>query len=63
MRKFEFFVIEMPVNKDGNGPEIDESKVVETRWQIWDCGSFYCEAEYSTKEEALYRCDLLNQSI
>lgn len=29
-------VIPMPLNKDGEGPEMDPNKVVETVWELWD---------------------------
>ncbi len=61
MSRSEYFVVEMPLNAYGFGPEMDDSKVIETRFQIWDSSSFYCVAEYTSKEEADYECSRLNQ--
>lgn len=31
-----FYVMEMPVNEDGDGPEMEKEKVFQTLWEIWD---------------------------
>lgn len=31
-----YFIIEMPVNKEGKGPEMDDRKVVATYWEVWN---------------------------
>lgn len=30
------FVMPMPLNADGNGPEMDPEKVVSTNYEVWD---------------------------
>lgn len=31
-----FFVVEMPINADGQGPEMDPAKVQMTLWEVWN---------------------------
>ena len=31
-----FYVTEMPINKYGDGPEMDEKMVKQVLWEIWD---------------------------
>jgi hypothetical protein len=31
-----YFVIKMPLNAEGKGPECDPAKVVKNTWEIWD---------------------------
>jgi hypothetical protein len=31
-----FYVIEMPFNERGQGPETDPAKVVAISWEVWD---------------------------
>ena len=30
------YVMEMPLNADGGGPEMDEDKVVKVTFEVWD---------------------------
>jgi hypothetical protein len=47
-----FFVIQIMMNEDGQGPEMDPAKVVSTSWEVWDCLNLtIC----STNDEALAR--------
>lgn len=43
--------MEIPLNKQGEGPEMDYDKIVKTVWQIWDA-NFATIAEHSSEEEA-----------
>lgn len=31
-----FYVVEMPFNEAGQGPEMDPAKVAGTSWEVWD---------------------------
>lgn len=31
-----FFVVEMPLNAEGHGPEMDPTKVAGVDWEVWD---------------------------
>jgi hypothetical protein len=31
-----YLVVPIPLNEDGAGPEMDESRVVKTEWEVWD---------------------------
>lgn len=31
-----FFVIDMPFNAEGHGPEMDPAKVAGIAWEVWD---------------------------
>jgi len=33
---FPVYVVTMPLNADGEGPEMDETKVINTQYEIWD---------------------------
>lgn len=57
------FVIPMPLNREGNGPEMDPNLIWEVRWQVWDSDTFECLAEYPSQEEAVYQAELLNASL
>lgn len=53
-----YFVVEMPLNAEGNGPEMDPEKMVETIYCILDM-DFLPVAKYKTEAEAEYHCDKL----
>lgn len=55
-----YFVVRMPLNRDGEGPEMDEDKVVEVIYEVWD-DAFQHVSSYSTEEEASHHCNILNQ--
>lgn len=54
-----FIVIPMTVNADGQGPEMDEDKVVKVYWQVWDALN-QTVMEYEDEGDAMNFCDLLN---
>lgn len=45
------YIIPMPINKDGEGPEMDENKVVKILYEVWDY-DFITLAQFETEEEA-----------
>jgi len=55
-----YFVIDMPVNSNGDGPEMDKEKITKIYWQIWD-ENFQFISAYETKEEADYQCSIMNE--
>lgn len=54
-----YFVVDMPLNAEGNGPEMNPSLVTEVLWEIWD-ETFQLIASYATKTEADHQCIILN---
>lgn len=54
-----FYVVEMPYNSEGQGPEMDPSKVVGTHYEIWDQILLTC-TQFSDKDEADRVCKDLN---
>lgn len=54
-----FMVVPMPVNKDGDGPEMDESLVVETRYEVWD-SVFQTLHDFDNIVEAQQMADKMN---
>lgn len=54
-----FYVVTMPVNKEGHGPEMDESKVVVTYYEVWD-QSFLSVGSFTTRDRAFAICNVLN---
>lgn len=58
-------VVSMPLNKDGQGPEMDKTKVVETKYQVWD-SLHVTIAEFNTKDEAIdftQQCNMTQLNI
>jgi len=53
-----YFVIPIPLNKEGKGPEMDPKKVVETDWEIWD-EELVCISSHPTEEVAIAERDRL----
>lgn len=53
-----YSILNMPLNADGNGPEMDPSKVVKTIWQILDA-EFTTISEHDAKHEAEDKLDWL----
>lgn len=54
-----FYVVPMPINAEGHGPEMDQTKVVKTEYEIWDqlyMTYFICD----TKSQAESKCLELN---
>lgn len=51
LRLGKYFIIEMPVNEDGNGPEMDPDKVVKIYYEIWD-ENYLTHGSYDSREEA-----------
>lgn len=45
------FVVEMPFNEDGNGPEMDTDKIVSIDYQVWDI-DYICRGSFDTRQEA-----------
>jgi len=45
------FISPMPINADGDGPEMNEALVVKTLYQVWDY-DFFCIKEFDTQLEA-----------
>jgi len=54
-----FYVVEMPFNAAGHGPEMDPAEVVGTAWEIWD-GLNLALATANTEEIARLICQRLN---
>lgn len=46
-----YCVVCMPLNEDGNGPEIDPSRVAKNVWEVWD-SMFATVATFDSQEEA-----------
>jgi hypothetical protein len=47
-----FYVVPMPLNEQGHGPETDPAEVVVTTWEVWDCLTL---AVCTTSDEAIAR--------
>lgn len=56
-----FFVVPMPVNKHGFGPEMDPAKVQHTSYEVWNVHNLSL-GSYLTKELAQFVADALNAS-
>ena len=54
-----FFVIPMPVNKHGSGPEMDPAKVLQTSYEVWN-GHNLSLGSYPSKALAQFVADALN---
>jgi hypothetical protein len=54
-----FFVVPIPFNAAGHGPEMDPAEVVGTAWEIWD-GLNLALATASTEEIARLIAQRLN---
>lgn len=53
-----YFVVDMPLNEDGNGPEMNSEKVTYTLYEIWDL-NFEAVAAFRYKDEAEEYCEEL----
>ena len=62
MYKYEapFTVVEMPINREGKGPEMDQSKVVKVIFQVWDSNNATFK-EFNSEARAEYICRKLNK--
>lgn len=56
-----YFIVPIPVNADGDGPEMDPEKVTSIVYEIWD-EDFITVFTTTSKEEAQKECDILNES-
>lgn len=53
-----YMVLPMPINENGQGPEMDTTKVVKTVYQVWD-ENCVTVAEFDNEADAVRRCEEL----
>lgn len=54
-----FYVVPMPYNAEGRGPEMDPAKVVGVKYEVWDSLIVY-QRSFSVLEEAMAFAGFLN---
>lgn len=54
-----FFVIPMPLNKDGEGPETNIEKILTTVYEVWDAQNIIV-AVYDNEDDANEYAELIN---
>lgn len=61
-RSWPFYPIMMPLNKDGNGPEMDNKNVTEIKFEVWD---MFCNTHgsHSNMPDAINHSTLLNEKL
>ena len=57
-----FFVVDMPINADGDGPEMDPAKVQVTLYEIWN-GHCLSLGQFADRSLAEFCCAALNSYV
>lgn len=55
-----YFVVPMPLNKEGQGPETNPELITKVVFEVWDVYTFETESEHQSQEEADKRAFDLN---